>query len=634
LIHTQPAPSASDAYVANFSIATKSVFEWTVKPVSVIFLEIVTQNHSYSHLCRIKKHQRFIMMSPANDRWLTKNVEAEERSEQELVAATGTGTGTPSPEWSRRDDKDVDEILGMGDHAPPVHQMTNENMMTIIGMDNLPTDGNEDYFIDDDQEDVSTLANDTVANGTFFRDDRLSPPRQIRQKSNEMFQSNEFTPSPAPKYARNHQNETGQSGKISPTSTQPETPPKGGDILFYGGKYETSFSRRFFRLAVIATILGVFLIAAIAVLSVNYHQIETDRTIDAEQSGPNLRNPQGADDASFEFTVKTFSPTAATPAPTTAPTKSAAPTPTWTAAPTNLPSTSPTMGASATPSVATPSPTTSEPSQSPSSSPTAAPSSTPSTSLSPTAMGPTTTPPTDQPTTAAPTTEGPTMAPTTPLPTMAPTTGVPTTTPTTSAPTANVPLELVTTIINAPNFPYDTITAIQERDTTSIGYQVVEWMARDPNLDTYDKATIIQRFALSCFFKGLTSGLGNNNNPMAATWMTYTDFCDWTLSSEEESLCNANGQPQSIYLENYGLTGEIVPELLLLGNSLEILVITNNNIHGTLPTELGLLTEMRRIRTHNNQLEGTLPTELGMWKQLCKFLSQQVSIALCSKTLD
>jgi hypothetical protein len=157
-------------------------------------------------------------------------------------------------------------------------------------------------------------------------------------------------------------------------------------------------------------------------------------------------------------------------------------------------------------------------------------------------------------------------------------------------------------------------------------------MEKDPNLDTYDEATIIQRFALSCFYKGLISG--NNDNPMAATWMTYTDFCDWTISSDVESLCNANGQPRSIYLENYELAGEIVPELLLLGNSLEELYITNNNLHGTLPTELGLLTELRRIRLHNNQLEGTLPNELGMWKQLCKFLSRQVSIGLCSKTLD
>ncbi len=40
------------------------------------------------------------MMSPANDRWLAKNVEAEELSEQEVVAATDTGTGTDTGVWS------------------------------------------------------------------------------------------------------------------------------------------------------------------------------------------------------------------------------------------------------------------------------------------------------------------------------------------------------------------------------------------------------------------------------------------------------------------------------------------------------------------------------------------------------
>lgn len=567
-------------------------------------------------------------MNPANDRWLAKNVQAEERSEKEELVPTPPGSAAPTPEWSRRDDKDVDEILGMGDHAPPVHQMSNANMMTIIGIDKAANDGpDQEYFIDDDQEDVSTLANDTVANGTFFRNDGLSPPRQIRQKSNNMFQSNEFTPSPS-------KNTGGESdfeptGKLSLTYTEPETPPKGDDKLFYEGKFQGGYSRRFFRLAIIATILGIFLIAAIAVLSVNYRQIQTERSAEADRSsgGANLRNPQNQEDAAFDYSVRTFSPSVASSVPTSAPTSS--PAPTMTAAPTEMPTTS--------------SPTTSMPSQFPTSPPSVGPTSSPTTatpSVSPTASmqpsiaassapsgtAPTTPDPTNQPTTPAPTTEGPTMSPTTPIPTtspttseptMFPTTSEPTNSPTTSAPTENVPEELIDTIVNAPNFPFETMAEIQDRDKSSIGYQVVEWMARDPNLDSYNEATIIHRFALSSFFMGLSSSR-RQNNPLLSSWMTYTDFCDWALTSDSESLCNANGQPQNIVLENVGLEGEIAPELMLLGNSLEKLFLTDNSLEGTLPTEFGRLTELRRLRLHNNKLEGTLPTELGNMRKLRK----------------
>ncbi|KAK3254682.1 hypothetical protein CYMTET_36111, partial [Cymbomonas tetramitiformis] len=42
----------------------------------------------------------------------------------------------------------------------------------------------------------------------------------------------------------------------------------------------------------------------------------------------------------------------------------------------------------------------------------------------------------------------------------------------------------------------------------------------------------------------------------------------------------------------------------------------DNNLDGTLPTELGELTGMMYLWLNNNNLEGTLPTQLGALTQL------------------
>jgi hypothetical protein len=39
--------------------------------------------------------------------------------------------------------------------------------------------------------------------------------------------------------------------------------------------------------------------------------------------------------------------------------------------------------------------------------------------------------------------------------------------------------------------------------------------------------------------------------------------------------------------------------------------LSGNQIHGTLPSHLGQMTELVYFYVHNNQLRGTLPTELG-----------------------
>ncbi len=91
-----------------------------------------------------------------------------------------------------------------------------------------------------------------------------------------------------------------------------------------------------------------------------------------------------------------------------------------------------------------------------------------------------------------------------------------------------------------------------------------------------------------------------------------TDFNDPGTECTWYGLeCDA-GNTMVVYIEiNYNnLSGSIPPELGNLSN-LVILQLESNQLSGTIPTELGDLTSLWSLILIRNQLSGTIPTELG-----------------------
>ena len=46
-------------------------------------------------------------------------------------------------------------------------------------------------------------------------------------------------------------------------------------------------------------------------------------------------------------------------------------------------------------------------------------------------------------------------------------------------------------------------------------------------------------------------------------------------------------------------------------STLSFIIIVTNQIHGTIPSEIGLLHKIRHLDIGSNQVDGSLPTELG-----------------------
>ncbi|KAL6602912.1 hypothetical protein ACP70R_043273 [Stipagrostis hirtigluma subsp. patula] len=104
------------------------------------------------------------------------------------------------------------------------------------------------------------------------------------------------------------------------------------------------------------------------------------------------------------------------------------------------------------------------------------------------------------------------------------------------------------------------------------------------------------RQALLCFRSQL-SGAAN----VFASWSNASlEFCNW-----HGVTCGARSPRRVIELNlaSYGITGSISPCIANL-TSLRKLQLSNNNFHGGIPSDLGLMSQLISLNLSMNHLEG------------------------------
>lgn len=114
-------------------------------------------------------------------------------------------------------------------------------------------------------------------------------------------------------------------------------------------------------------------------------------------------------------------------------------------------------------------------------------------------------------------------------------------------------------------------TTIFINDLESPQYRALAWLAADPNFDVYTERRLVQRWTLAVLAKGLYTDEAqvNSAGDVLANWLEYDiNECDW-FTTRSDFICNGFGYYEYLALEN-------------------------QNLHGTLPTELGLLESLGR----------------------------------------
>ncbi|CAJ1946296.1 unnamed protein product [Cylindrotheca closterium] len=151
--------------------------------------------------------------------------------------------------------------------------------------------------------------------------------------------------------------------------------------------------------------------------------------------------------------------------------------------------------------------------------------------------------------------------------------------------------------------------------------EAFDWLVNDPDYFTYNEYKVVQRWALALFSLEIASSrrrLSDRRlNEALETWMKYTDECAWFTSWYENRVpCDATGSFKFLVLRNIGLDGTIPSELALM-TRLDTIVLSDNNIIGTIPEELGSgLTFLENFEIRSNQVQGTIPATLGQMEGL------------------
>eukprot|EP00797_Seminavis_robusta_P023503 Sro387_g132050.2 (640) ;mRNA; r:21435-23354 len=211
----------------------------------------------------------------------------------------------------------------------------------------------------------------------------------------------------------------------------------------------------------------------------------------------------------------------------------------------------------------------------------------------------------------------------------------------------DLPMEL-------PQATIDTI--LQDVNGTTPQYKAYKWIQQDPYLANYshDETRLRQRFAAATFYHAtngetwteqgggtvtITIDAPNNNalqqlsvsgavtvvvnvtssgtlqkvNITSEPWLSYgTHECSWfnTATKASKPFCR-DGTFENFDIGKNNLTGTIPDEIGLLTTA-KAVKLGWSMLQGTLPTQFGVLTNLEELRVFRSEVRGIIPSELGL----------------------
>jgi hypothetical protein len=150
------------------------------------------------------------------------------------------------------------------------------------------------------------------------------------------------------------------------------------------------------------------------------------------------------------------------------------------------------------------------------------------------------------------------------------------------------------------------------------------WLLDNANLDSYTNSRRLQRYAMAVFYYS-TNGENWADNQ---GWMSDEDECLWfnkeATADGSYSPCqiNVNNNAQKtlagLDLSFNNVQGTVPPEIGLLSGLVRVDLDggPSSFLVGSLPSEIGYLNLLNTFSARGNQLTGTLPDEVGNWQQV------------------
>ena len=117
-------------------------------------------------------------------------------------------------------------------------------------------------------------------------------------------------------------------------------------------------------------------------------------------------------------------------------------------------------------------------------------------------------------------------------------------------------------------------------------YQALQWLASEPNVGSYSSAKKVQRWVLATLYHSTAGSQWTSST----SWLSQINECSWY----QVACDNTQTFVESLTLGSNNMVGSLPLEITLLSNSLSILSLNANAITGTLATQLGFLSQLRK----------------------------------------
>ena len=172
----------------------------------------------------------------------------------------------------------------------------------------------------------------------------------------------------------------------------------------------------------------------------------------------------------------------------------------------------------------------------------------------------------------------------------------------------NMRIEDIRNILITQNI--SSIETIRIRGTPQHG--ALQWIANyDPlQLDPSD-VNILIRYALGVFYYSVSTVEKDVMSWDDGTWLKGVSVCDW-----KGVLCHNSQDAQVIGLHLSYIQGRLPNELASLSELQWLQLGRNNQMSGTIPSEMGRLTNLVILSLGNNRLTGSIPPEVTKLTQL------------------
>lgn len=174
------------------------------------------------------------------------------------------------------------------------------------------------------------------------------------------------------------------------------------------------------------------------------------------------------------------------------------------------------------------------------------------------------------------------------------------------------------------NLMFSDILARADSSISHPLWKAYSWVRMDPHWHRYPKERLRQRLGLAIFYYATN---GDQSWKHSDDWLSYqVHECHWWPGSYSMPLCGSDEnrqyqgnawQYERLWLPDNGLEGHIPAQTFDLLPSLRTIRLDRNIwLSGTLPTEVGGLTQLHQLWLHQNTFSGSLPSELAHLTQL------------------